>query len=99
MFEKIVGGALRSVTVIAWVGIIFGVILYMADKYGNLIESVKDTNLKRAFAFGLAQCLALINGVSRSGACLTVGRLMNYKRTDAARFAFLMSIPTITAAG
>ncbi|MBS0271505.1 MAG: undecaprenyl-diphosphate phosphatase [Proteobacteria bacterium] len=99
IFEKIVGGSLRSVTLIAWVGIVFGIILYMADKYGNLIESIRDTNLKRAFVFGLAQCMALINGVSRSGACLTAGRLMNYKRTDAARFAFLMSIPTITAAG
>ena len=98
-FEKVVGGALRSVTVIAWVGIFFGIALYAADKYGHLVKTVPDTTFKRAFIFGLAQCLALINGVSRSGACLTVGRFMNYKRTDAARFAFLMSIPTMTAAG
>lgn len=99
LFEKSFGSALRNVTVIAWMGIIFGVFLYLADKYGNLIETVKDTNGKRALCFGLAQCIALINGVSRSGACLTVGRMMNYKRSDAARFAFLMSIPTIAAAG
>jgi undecaprenyl-diphosphatase len=99
VFEQMVGTALRSVTVIAWAGIIFGIILYMADKYGHLIETVKDTTLKRAVVFGFAQCMALVNGVSRSGACLTVGRFMNYKRTDAARFAFLMSIPTIAAAG
>lgn len=99
LFEKMVGGALRSVTLIAWVGIIFGVILYAADKYGHLVETVADTNLKRAFVFGVAQCVALVNGISRSGACLTAGRFMNYKRTDAARFAFLMSIPTIMAAG
>ncbi len=98
-FEKMVGEGLRSVIVIAWVGIIFGFILYYADKYGHLVETVADTNLKRAFVFGLSQCVALVNGVSRSGACLTAGRIMNYKRADAARFAFLMSIPTITAAG
>jgi undecaprenyl-diphosphatase len=98
-FEKMVGEGLRSVTIIAWVGIIFGVILYAADKYGQLIETVADTTFKRALFFGFAQCIALVNGVSRSGACLTIGRFMNYKRTDAARFAFLMSIPTIMAAG
>ena len=98
-FEKVVGDSLRSVTVIAWMGILFGLILYIADRYGHLVETVSDTTLKRALLFGLAQCVALINGVSRSGACITVGRFMNYKRTDAARFAFLMSIPTITAAG
>lgn len=98
-FEKVVGESLRSITVIAWMGILFGIVLYMADKYGYLLETVADTTAKRAFYFGLAQCIALVNGVSRSGACLTVGRFMNYKRTDAARFAFLMSIPTLTAAG
>lgn len=99
IFENVVGEALRSVTVIAWMGILFGILLYVADRYGQLIETVPDTTIKRAFVYGFAQCIALINGVSRSGACLTVGRFMNYKRTDAARFAFLMSIPTIMAAG
>jgi undecaprenyl-diphosphatase len=98
-FEKMVGESLRSVTIIAWMSILFGIILYASDKYGYLVETVADTNAKRAFFFGFAQCVALVNGVSRSGACLTVGRLMNYKRADAARFAFLMSIPTLTAAG
>ncbi len=98
-FENVVGESLRSVSLIAWVGILFGILLFIADRYGHLIETVKDTTAKRALFFGLGQCIALVNGVSRSGACLTMGRFMNYKRTDAARFAFLMSIPTITAAG
>lgn len=98
-FEKAVGDSLRSVIVIASMGILFGIVLYVADKYGHLVETVADTKLKYALFFGLAQSFALVNGVSRSGACLTVGRFMNYKRTDAARFAFLMSIPTIMAAG
>lgn len=99
IFDKVVGDAFRSVTLIAWTGIIFGLLLYVADRYGSLVETVADTTGKRALVFGLGQCVALINGVSRSGACLTVGRFMNYKRDDAAKFAFLMSIPTITAAG
>jgi undecaprenyl-diphosphatase len=98
-FDKVVGDAFRSVTVIAWMSIVFGIILYSADRYGHLIETVADTNLKRAFFFGIAQCVALVNGVSRAGACITMGRFMSYKRTDAARFAFLMSIPTMSAAG
>lgn len=99
LFEKMFGTTLRSTLVIAWAGIIFGILLYVSDKYGDLKETVADTNLKRALFFGLAQCVALVNGVSRSGACLTAGRFMSYKRTEAARFAFLMSIPTIIAAG
>ncbi len=98
-FDKVVGDALRSVTVIAWMGIIFGIILYIADRCGKFNETIADTTLSRAFYFGLAQCIALVHGVSRAGACLTIGRFMNYKRTDAARFAFLMAIPTMTAAG
>jgi undecaprenyl-diphosphatase len=98
-FDKVVGDAFRSVIVIAWVGILFGLLMYVADRFGHLVETVADTTAKRALVFGLGQCVALINGVSRSGACLTVGRFMNYKRDDAAKFAFLMSIPTITAAG
>jgi len=98
-FDKVIGDAFRSVTIIAWAGIIFGLILYAADRYGHFIETVPNTTLKQALYFGFAQCLSLVNGVSRAGACITMGRFMNYKRTDAARFAFLMSIPTITAAG
>lgn len=98
-FEKVVGDTFRSVTVIAWMGIIFGIIMYAVDKYGKLTETVVDTTAKRALCFGLAQCVALVNGVSRSGVCLSVGRFMNYKRSDAARFVFLMSIPTLTGAG
>src|SRR5438094_756521 len=47
-FEKVVGDSFRSVTVIAWMGIMFGIILYLADRYGQLVETVADTNVKRA---------------------------------------------------
>lgn len=98
-FEKVIGESLRSVTLIAWMGILFGILMYLADRYGKLIETTSDIGIKQAIFFGLAQCVALINGVSRSGICLTMGRFLNYKRQDAARFAFLMAIPTLTAAG
>jgi undecaprenyl-diphosphatase len=98
-FEKVVGESLRSVTLIAWMGILFGLLMYLADRYGKLNETMENIGPKHAIYFGLAQCVALINGVSRSGICLTMGRFLNYKRQDAARFAFLMSIPTLAAAG
>lgn len=98
IFDTLVGDTFRGVTIIAWMSIIFGGILYVADRRGALHEKISDTTLTRALYFGLGQCFALINGVSRSGACITVGRFLNYTRQDAAHFAFLMAIPTMVAA-
>jgi len=97
--ESFVGDALRSVTLIAIIGIIFGLLLYAADKKGEQTKTGTDVSPKEALFYGLAQCLALVNGVSRSGICMTAGRAMDYKRADTARFAFLMAIPTIFGAG
>ena len=99
VFDMMVGDSLKTLTVFAWMSIIFGIILYIADKGGELTQTTADTTWKRALYFGLAQCLSIINGVSRSGICITMGRFLGYKRTDATHFAFLMSIPTIIAAG
>lgn len=99
LFDKLLGESLRSVEVIAWAGILFGLLMYTADQKGKLLKTENHIGLPQAFLFGLAQCLALINGTSRSGITMTAGRFMNFKRVDAARFAFLMSIPAISAAG
>lgn len=97
--DSFVGEALRSVTLIAVIGIIFGLLLYGADKVGKQTKTGTNVTHKEALLYGLAQSLALINGVSRSGICMTAGRKMNYRRADTARFAFLMAIPTIAGAG
>lgn len=97
--DSFVGEALRSVTLIAIIGIIFGLLLWLSDKLGEQSKTGIDISYKEALFYGIAQSLALINGVSRSGICMTAGRKMNYRRADTARFAFLMAIPAIAGAG
>lgn len=91
--------ALRSVAVIGWTMLIFGVILYWADQRGATIRPMESWSLKHALILGLWQALALIPGTSRSGACITGARFLGYDREGAARIAMLMSIPTIIASG
>lgn len=90
---------LRSIAVIGWATIIFGVVLYVADGFGGQAKSTDNWTLKDAIAMGLAQVIALIPGASRSGVTMSMARGLGYKRVDAARLSMLMSIPTIVAAG
>ncbi len=91
--------ALRSVEVIAWATLVFGVVLWIADRYGPRDLGWREWTWRDAVAMGLAQALALIPGVSRSGITMTAARALGYERVDAARLSMLMSIPTILAAG
>jgi len=91
--------ALRSVAVVGWATLIFGIVLYWADQFGREEKVAADWNLKDALTMGLFQVLALIPGTSRSGITITAGRRLGYARSDAARLAMLMSIPTILASG
>lgn len=91
--------ALRSVEVIAWTTLIFGGILWVADRYGAQARGWREWTWRDALVMGLAQAVALIPGVSRSGITMTAARGLGYERVDAARLALLMSIPTILAAG
>ncbi len=90
---------LRSIAVIGWMTIIWGVVLYLADRFGGQTKGAGDWSLKDAIAMGLAQIIALVPGTSRSGVTMTMARGLGYKRVDAARLSMLMSIPTIIAAG
>lgn len=90
---------LRSVAVIGWTMLVFGLVLWWADRTGRQSRTVEDWSLRGAIAMGLWQALALIPGTSRSGITITGARLMGYGRTEAARLAMLMSIPTILASG
>ncbi|MEL7344647.1 MAG: undecaprenyl-diphosphate phosphatase [Pseudomonadota bacterium] len=91
--------AMRSVAVIGWTMLIFGLVLYWADQTGEEEHTAEGWTLKHAFTMGLWQVLALIPGTSRSGITITAARQLGYKREDAARLAMLMSIPTILASG
>ena len=87
----------RNIKMIAWMTIIFGILLYYSDKFKLEKNIQNDFNLKNAFLIGLFQVLSLIPGVSRSGITITAARLLNYKRFDSAKISFLLSIPTLGA--
>jgi undecaprenyl-diphosphatase len=88
----------RSVTVIAWTMIIYAVVLYFVDRVASTENKFGQLSGSKAFWVGCAQALALIPGTSRSGACMTMMRLLGFNRVDAARFSFLLAIPSIAAA-
>lgn len=90
---------MRSITVIGWTMLVFGLVLYWFDQAGATTKDAKDWTLRDALWMGLAQALALIPGTSRSGITITAGRALGYGREGAARLAMLMSIPTILASG
>ena len=89
----------RSLWLIASVLIIFGVVLGVADKYGKSDKSLKDLNISHGILYGLAQALALIPGVSRSGSTIAMGRALGYKREAALRYSFLLAIPAVFGSG
>jgi len=91
--------ALRSVAVIGWTMLGFGLLLYWMDQRGAQVKQAKDWGLRDALIMGLWQVLALIPGTSRSGITITGARQLGYTREDGARIAMLMSIPVIMASG
>lgn len=91
--------ALRSVAVIGWTMLLFGLLLYWADQKCPTTRQATDWSLSDAIKMGLWQAVALIPGVSRSGITITAGRMLGYGRHDAAKLSMLMSIPTIMASG
>lgn len=88
---------LRSVEVVGWTTLIFGIVLYISDKFKLEKNIKKDFSFKSALIIGLFQVLSLVPGVSRSGISITAARFLNFKRYDAARISFLLSIPTLAA--
>jgi undecaprenyl-diphosphatase len=79
--------------------IVLGVILGVADRVGSTSRGVKDMTLTHSVLLGAAQALALVPGVSRSGATISMGRLLGYDREAATRFAFLLAVPAVIGAG
>ncbi len=88
---------MRSVAVIGWTMLIFGVVLYWADQKSTVTRRAEEWSLKHAIIMGLWQAVALIPGTSRSGITITGARFLGYGREDAARVSMLMSIPVIIA--
>jgi undecaprenyl-diphosphatase len=89
----------RNLWVIGTTLIVLGLILGIADRISSNDRTVREIGLKQAILMGLAQALALIPGVSRSGATISMGRFLGFERAAATRFAILLAIPAVVGAG
>lgn len=99
LMDRYVGDGLRSIAVIGWATLGFGILLYAADRLSMTVKRIDHASFLDVIVIGLAQVLALIPGTSRSGITMTAARLLGYERAEAARFSMLLSIPTIAASG
>ncbi len=99
LFAKQIETTARNLYLVASTLIVFGILLGLADRYGRKIKSIDRLKLPDALAFGLGQALALIPGVSRSGATITTGLILGYDRMAATRYAFLLAIPAVMGSG
>lgn len=99
LFESKIESDLRQLWVVGLALILFSFVMVLAEKKGNLKRLGKSLNIFDSFIIGLAQALALIPGISRSGSTISAGLFLNLSRQEAARFAFLISGPIIAGAG
>lgn len=98
-FKDQIEGNLRSLTVVAFALIGMGVLMMVAERFGSKTRQYKDIAEKDGFLIGLWQAVALIPGASRSGSTMTGALFAGFDRATAARFSFLLSMPSIFAAG
>ena len=97
--RHVIENDLRSLWLIASSLIIFGVLLGIADKFGSSQKTLAKLTNKHGLYYGLAQAMALIPGVSRSGATIAMGRALGYSRESALRYSFLLAIPAVFGSG
>lgn len=98
-FQDVIRGTFRNLWLVAIVLIVFGLLLGAADALGRRTRTEKDLTMGNGLALGLAQMLALIPGVSRSGATTTMGLALGYTRPAAAEVAFLLAVPAVFGSG
>jgi undecaprenyl-diphosphatase len=99
LFQKSIEGPLRSLTVIAASLILVGLVMALMEKKARQERGIDSVSMRDALVVGLAQALALVPGVSRSGITLVAAMGIGLRREAAARFSFLLSVPAVTAAG
>ncbi|WP_022899294.1 undecaprenyl-diphosphate phosphatase [Humibacter albus] len=99
LFQDAIETTFRSLWIVATMLILFGVILWIADRVGTKTRRVSELTWRHAVYYGLAQSLALVPGVSRSGGTISAGLLMGYQRSAAARYSFLLAMPAVFGSG
>lgn len=97
--KDIIENDFRNLWVVGTALVVLGVVLGIADRTSRSDLTIEKMNLQHALALGAAQALALVPGVSRSGATISMGRFLGYDREAATRFAFLLAIPAVVGAG
>ena len=99
LFQDQIRTTARDLRIIGVTLILLGILLWAVDRFAPQRKDIEALTLKDSLLFGLAQSLALIPGVSRSGATITAGRALSFDRETAARFSFLLSIPAVVLSG
>ena len=99
IFKNQIENQLRNLWIVAVTLILFGIVLAVADKIGKRTKTIEEISTRDGLLFGLAQALAVIPGVSRSGGTISMGLFLGYSRQAAARYSFLLAIPAVVASG
>jgi undecaprenyl-diphosphatase len=99
LFKDQIRGGVRNLWIVAIALIVFSAVIAAAEYYGRQTREVEQLTWKDGVIVGLAQCLALVPGVSRSGATISAGLFLGQSREVAARFGFLLAIPAVLASG
>jgi len=98
-FGTVIEEKLRNPVAVATTLTVFGVLMWLADRWGRRERDEHSLGWRDAILIGLAQALALMPGTSRSGVTMTMARALGLKREAAARFSFLLAVPGIAMAG
>src|SRR3982751_4810584 len=99
LFKDKIETTLRDLRIVAIALVAFSLVLYWADQVGAKKRELDDLTVGHGIAYGLAQAMALIPGVSRSGGTITMGLFLGYTREAAARYSFLLAIPAVLGSG
>ncbi len=99
LFAQQIETSARNLWLVGIMLIVFGILLGIADRFGRKIKTAKQLNMRDGLIFGFGQAMALIPGVSRSGATITTGLTLGYDRVTATRYAFLLAIPAVLGSG
>jgi undecaprenyl-diphosphatase len=98
-FQDAIDHAFRDLRITATMLIVFGVILWVADRIGRKTRDLDHLTVPHGLGFGFAQALAIVPGVSRSGGTVSAGLLLGYTRADATEYAFLLAVPAVFGSG
>lgn len=99
LFQEAIQSTFRDLRVTASVLIVFGIVLAIADRVGAKRREIDQLSVPHGLGYGLAQALALVPGVSRSGGTVSAGLLLGYTRADATEYAFLLAVPAVFGSG